>query len=319
MSLYLESNMFDLQFTNFGTTMAKLRSILMPVAILLGILLPQAHVLSPALPFMIGLMMFLTFVGKVPPQQHGYTFKIEVKAFLASLVMLAVLWGVVEFFQLPREVLLGGAIICLCPPANAAPAMAKVLGGNPVLALKIFLSGNIIACFSIPLIYGYLTGTDASFTEVVWKIFNSIQPIISIPLAVALGIRSFYPELADKAARFQKYTLLVWTLSVFVILAKASFDIREMGFVELWNSGKLPMLALVSLILCLVQFVVGWFSDKKHPIESSQSMGQKNTTLVIWISSLYAGPVAAIAPTCYVIWQNLVLSWMSGKKRRSDG
>lgn len=288
----------------------------MPVAILLGILLPQAHVLSPALPFMIGLMMFLSFVGKVPPQQHGYTFKIEVKAFLASLVMLAVLWGVVEFFQLPREVLLGGAIICLCPPANAAPAMAKVLGGNPVLALKIFLSGNVIACFSIPLIYGYLTGADASFTEVAMKIFNSIQPIISIPLAIALGLRAFYPELADKAVRFQKYTLLVWTISVFLILAKASYDIREMGFAELWNSGKLSMLALVALILCIVQFTVGWFSDKKHPIESSQSMGQKNTTLVIWISSLYAGPVAAIAPTCYVIWQNLVLSWMCGRKKK---
>lgn len=288
----------------------------MPVAILLGILLPQAHVLSPALPFMIGLMMFLSFVGKVPPQQHGYTFKIEVKAFLASLVMLAVLWSVVEFFQLPREVLLGGAIICLCPPANAAPAMAKVLGGNPVLALKIFLSGNIIACFSIPLIYGYLTGADASFTEVAMKIFNSIQPIISIPLAIALGLRAFYPELADKAVRFQKYTLLVWTISVFLILAKASYDIREMGFAELWNSGKLSMLALVALILCIVQFTVGWFSDKKHPIESSQSMGQKNTTLVIWISSLYAGPVAAIAPTCYVIWQNLVLSWMCGRKKK---
>ncbi len=288
----------------------------MPVAILLGILLPQAHVLSPALPFMIGLMMFLSFVGKVPPQQHGYTFKIEVKAFLASLVMLAVLWGVVEFFQLPREVLLGGAIICLCPPANAAPAMAKVLGGNPVLALKIFLSGNIIACFSIPLIYGYLTGADASFAEVAMKIFNSIQPIISIPLAIALGLRAFYPELADKAVRFQKYTLLVWTISVFLILAKASYDIREMGFAELWNSGKLSMLALVALILCIVQFTVGWFSDKKHPIESSQSMGQKNTTLVIWISSLYAGPVAAIAPTCYVIWQNLVLSWMCGRKKK---
>lgn len=288
----------------------------MPVAILLGILLPQAHVLSPALPFMIGLMMFLSFVGKVPPQQHGYTFKIEVKAFLASLVMLAVLWCIVEFFQLPREVLLGGAIICLCPPANAAPAMAKVLGGNPVLALKIFLSGNIIACFSIPLIYGFLTGADASFAEVAMKIFNSIQPIISIPLAIALGLRAFYPELADKAVRFQKYTLLVWTISVFLILAKASYDIREMGFAELWNSGKLSMLALVALILCIVQFTVGWFSDKKHPIESSQSMGQKNTTLVIWISSLYAGPVAAIAPTCYVIWQNLVLSWMCGRKKK---
>jgi BASS family bile acid:Na+ symporter len=42
-------------------------------------------------------------------------------------------------------------------------------------------------------------------------------------------------------------------------------------------------------------------------------MGQKNTTLVIWISTLYAGPVVALAPTCYVVWQNLVLSFMSAR------
>ena len=112
------------------------------------------------------------------------------------------------------------------------------------------------------------------------------------------------------------FVVMAMMFAVFLILAKASYDIREMGFAELWNSGKLSMLALVALILCIVQFTVGWFSDKKHPIESSQSMGQKNTTLVIWISSLYAGPVAAIAPTCYVIWQNLVLSWMCGRKKK---
>ena len=300
--------------------MKRLRSILMPIAIVLGILLPQCHVLSPAMPFLIGSMMFLTFIGKVPPQQHGYTFKIEAKAFIAGLFLLFALWAVVTLFNLPREVFLGGAIICICPPANAAPAMAKMLGGNPVLALKIFLSGNLIACFSIPLIYGYITGTDASFTEVSLKIFNTIQPIISIPLAVALGIRSFYPELADKVSVFQKYTMFIWTFSVFVILSKASFDIRQMGFMELWNSGKLPMLALVSLVLCVVQFALGWFCERKrHPIEGSQSMGQKNTTLVIWITSLYAGPVAALAPTCYVVWQNLLLSWMGrGKKKASN-
>lgn len=298
--------------------MKNLRAILMPIAIILGIMLPQASVLAPTLPFQIGAMMLLTFIGKVPPQEHGYTFKIEIRAFLASLVMLAALWACVHFLNMPREVLLGGAIICLCPPANAAPAMAKMLGGNPVLALKIFLSGHLIACFSIPIIYGYLTHSEAGFAEIALRIFNSIQPIISIPLALALGIRSFYPELADKVAKFSKYTIFIWTTSVFVILAKASQDIRNMGFADLWNSGILPMLAIVALVICILQFTIGWFCDKKHPIESSQSMGQKNTTLVIWIASLYAGPVAAIAPTCYVVWQNLVLSWMSRSRKPKD-
>ena len=259
--------------------------------------------------------MFLTFVTKIPPQTHGYTFKIEIRAFIVSLILIGLLWAAVTAFGLPREVLLGGAIIALCPPANAAPAMAKMLGGSASLALKIFLSGNLIACFSIPLIFGYLTGAEASLSEIALKIFNSIQPIISIPLAFALGLRAFYPELADKASKFQKYTMVVWTFSVFVILSKASFDIRAMGFWDLWNSGKLPWMAGISLALCILLFWLGWFCERnRRPIEGSQSMGQKNTTLVIWISTLYAGPVVALAPTCYVVWQNLVLSWMSRKK-----
>ena len=110
--------------------------------------------------------------------------------------------------------------------------------------------------------------------------------------------------------------MFVWTFSVFVILAKASHDIREMGFMDLWNSGKLPLMAGVSLVLCILLFWLGWFCERnRRPIEGSQSMGQKNTTLIIWISTLYAGPVVALAPTCYVVWQNLVLSWMSRSKK----
>ena len=75
--------------------MKNLRAILMPIAILLGILLPQAHVLSPLMPFLIGTMMFLTFVAKIPPQTHGYTFKIEVRALVVSLILVAAIAGIV--------------------------------------------------------------------------------------------------------------------------------------------------------------------------------------------------------------------------------
>lgn len=304
--------------------MAKLRSILMLLAILLGILLPQAHVLSPLMPFFIGLMMALTFVSKVPPQEHGYTFKIELRALLAGIFLCGVLLGIEKMFGLSRAIVLGGMLICLCPPANAAPVMAKLLGGNPILALKIFLVGSVIACFSIPLIFGYFCPPPAGLEHLDFvgfskAIFTSIQPIITIPLAIALGLRSFYPEVADKIVKLQKYTMFIWIFNVFILLSKASYDVRAMGVEKLWRDGDFQKTALVSLALCVLLFFLGWLCERKsHPIEGSQSMGQKNTMLVIWIAQLYAGPVAALCPTFYVVWQNLVLSWMSrGKKKPS--
>lgn len=303
--------------------MAKLRSILMPLAILLGILLPCAHVLSPLMPFCIGLMMALTFVSKVPPQQHGFTFKIEMRAFFAGLFLCGLLLASEKLFGLSRPIVLGCMLICLCPPANAAPVMAKLLGGNPILALKIFLVGSVIACFSIPFIFGYFCPPPAGMEQLDFlglskRIFNSIQPIITIPLAIALGLRSFYPEVADKIAKLQKYTMFIWIFNVFVLLSKASYDVRLMGVKKLWDAGDFQLTAIISLVLCVLLFFLGWLCERKsHPIEGSQSMGQKNTMLIIWVAQLYAGPVAALCPTFYVVWQNLVLSWMS-RSRRSN-
>lgn len=290
----------------------------MPAAILLGIFLPQAHFLSAILPFSIGLMMILTFIEKISPQEHGVTFKIEAHAFLTSLVLCAALVGAYYAFGLSKALLLGGLIVCLAPPANAAPAMTKILGGNPVLALKILIVGHLIACFTIPLIFGYFTGNSGEYFAMSRRIFNSIQPIISIPLAIALGLRAFYPEIADKVENYQKYTLYIWCFNVFIIISRASYDIRSMGPEQLWRSGVFQEELVLSAVLCGLLFFLGWFFDRKHhPIEGSQSMGQKNTMLVIWISQAYAGSVAALCPVFYVVWQNIVLSWMSrGKKKK---
>jgi BASS family bile acid:Na+ symporter len=79
------------------------------------------------------------------------------------------------------------------------------------------------------------------------------------------------------------------------------------------------MMAGISLILCILLYALGWYVERnRRPIESAQSMGQKNTTLVIWIATLYAGPVVALAPTCYVVWQNLVLSYLSARIKPKD-
>ncbi len=298
--------------------MQSVRAILMPIAILLGILLPQAHFLSALLPFTVGTMMFLTFISAVPPQQHGFTFKIEMRALISGLVLVGVLWLFTVVFHWPKEFLLAGVLICLCPPANAAPAMARLLGGNPVLMLKIFIVGHLIACFSIPLLFGYFTHTGSleTFSAMALAIFNKMQPIITIPLALAFGLRAFYPEVADKLVKWQKGTIYIWTTSVFIIISQASYRVRH---TENLDMHFFIGMAALALVLCIGLFLLGWFSERgEHPIEASQSMGQKNTVLIILIAQTFASnwPLAVLGPIWYVIWQNLVLSYMTAKVRK---
>lgn len=299
-----------------------IRAIMMPIAIILGILIPQANVLSFLQPYLIGLMMFLTFVSRVPPQKHGFTFRIEIRALASGLFLVFLLWLAYEFLGLPLDFLLAGSLLALCPPANAAPAMSRMLGGNPVLMLKIFIVGNCVACITIPLIFGFFTnaGSPGTYLSMALAIFNKMQPIISIPLALALGIRAFYPEVADKLVKFQKYTVMIWTLAVFIILSKASFDVRQMANLDM----KIFIgMAVLAAVLCALLFALGWFAERgEHPIEASQSMGQKNTVLIILIAQVFAKdwPLVSLGPIWYVVWQNIVLSYMTAKvKPEPDG
>ena len=74
--------------------------------------------------------------------------------------------------------------------------------------------------------------------------------------------------------------------------------------------GFLLWIALMSLIVCLVQFYLGWKVGNRWGarLEGGQALGQKNTAFAIWIASLYLNPVSTVAPGCYILWQNLINS-----------
>jgi BASS family bile acid:Na+ symporter len=195
--------------------------------------------------------------------------------------------------------------------------MSKMLGGNAVLTLKVFIISHVIACFSIPGVIGLLTHSEIPIAQGAKQIFDTIQPLITIPLALAFGLRALYPRLSDKIVELQEYTFALWGASVMLILSKASHDVRQMGAGELWESGSLQQMAFVSLFLCLLLYTLGWLWERKsYPIEGAQSMGQKNTLLVIWISQLYVGPIATLGPVFYVVWQNILLSWLLYKSKK---
>jgi len=297
--------------------MNRFRSLLNPILIVLGILLPQLHIFSFLLPWFVGGMMLLTFSSPVPPQEQGIATKLTLRSFFTSLLLIALTWGLTQLLGWPQEILFAVALIALAPAANATPAMSKMLGGNAVLTLKVFIISHVIACFSIPGVLGFLTRSEISIAQSAKQIFDTIQPLITIPLALAFGLRALYPRLSDKIVELQEYTFALWGASVMLILSKASHDVRQMGAGELWESGALQQMAFVSLFLCLLLYTLGWLWEwKSYHIEGAQSMGQKNTLLVIWISQLYVGPIATLGPVFYVVWQNILLSWLLYKSKK---
>ncbi|MCD8192975.1 MAG: transporter, partial [Tannerellaceae bacterium] len=82
-------------------------------------------------------------------------------------------------------------------------------------------------------------------------------------------------------------------------------------------------LAMVALIICVAQFIIGrrigWrYND---PVSSGQGLGQKNTILAIWMAQVYLNPVSSVAPAAYVLWQNIINSyqlWLKGKKDKQQ-
>ena len=107
--------------------------------------------------------------------------------------------------------------------------------------------------------------------------------------------------------RHDATTLYLWLISLVLVLGRTTcfiLDTEADAFVEV-------ELALISLVLCLIQFSVGRAMGRLDGdvVACGQSVGQKNTILAVWMSLNFLNPLASIAPTAYIVWQNLLNSW----------
>ena len=77
------------------------------------------------------------------------------------------------------------------------------------------------------------------------------------------------------------------------------------------------LLALVAFVACVVQFALGKWLGKRYGDRAAggQALGQKNTVLAIWLAQSFLNPLACVAPTAYIVWQNIVNSYQIYKHR----
>ena len=284
----------------FLTTQGKGLSLL--VMMLFGWLMPQAHVFSYLIQYLLMAMLFFAFLDiELKPQ--GFQ-KSVLWVLLANVAVAFLGYALLSRFDLMLA--LAAFMTAIAPTAIAAPVIIGFIQGEVEFVVASVLLTNLASALVVPLALPSLLGKVIQIS--VWEVLQPVLVVTFVPLLFAQLVARL-PEDAQRVIRKGKVTSFpIWLVNLFIISAKAADFLRN----DNTNSmSALGIIALVSLVICIINFGVGaLLGGRSHWQEASQALGQKNLSFVVWIALTFINPLVAMGPTFYILYHHLYNSWL---------
>lgn len=283
----------------------KLRTYALPIAMIAGFL---AHDFAASIAFLTPYLLFaMLLVSYCKIDMHS----LSIKPFYAWLLAIQFIgaWGVYFLLKMYDPIVAQGAFICLfCPTATSAPVVAAMLGGNLSLLVGYSLLCNLSVAIAAPLFFSLIgIHTELAFFDSVMIICKQVLPLLLLPLLLAALMQRYLPRLHMALRSRPSISFYLWVVALFIVVGKSLNFVMQQSLSSLQQE---IVLAIVALLCCIVQFVLGRVLGARYgdKVSGAQGLGQKNTVLAIWMALTYLHPIASVAPASYVIWQNIINS-----------
>ena len=301
-----------------GISAHMLRTMAMPLGMLVGVLLCrevawlEQHTAGMLTPTFIFLMLFFTFC-RVDARKIRFS-GMHIWLMLFQIVgSVAVYWALSYFSPVVAQ---GGMICVLAPVAMAAVVIGGMLGANIETMAAYSLLCNVVIAFIAPILLHHFGNGECSMGQILQK----VAPLLIAPFVAGQFCRFCLPKVSGWVSRHSQISFYVWLMSLVVIIGRTTCFILDYSEAD---RGIEIALAAVALVICVVQFTTGRALGRKYgdAAAGGQSLGQKNTVLAVWISQSFLDPIASIAPTAYIVWQNLVNSYQiyrQGKREENQ-
>ncbi len=266
-------------------------------------------IIKDLLPWAMSVILFVTFL-KLNYHEVGVR-KWHVAILLAQLLMsvACVVWINALGLENEMKILVEGMLICIiCPSAIAASVVAAKLGGNLTEMTTYTVLSNIMAVFSMPLLFPMVEkSADMTFLSAALVILNKTIKILLLPLLLAAIVKKFMPKVYQFITGINDLNFYLWAFMLAVVTGVTVQNIYHTDISKIF----LFWIALSAAVVTIVQFVIGkWLGGMfGSRIDGGQGLGQKNTTFAIWCAFTYLNPVSSLAPGCYILWQNIFNSW----------
>ena len=282
------------------------------VAILLGTL-PVFRLLTPALPYLLFVMLFFTFC-KVRPQD----LRLCTWHYLALLAQLVLAFGsylTVHYayriwdFGI-TEPLAQALMLCfLMPSATAAPIITGKLGGSIRNLTTYTVLSNFSTVLIAPVFFAFVNPDGAAFGPTALAILQRVSTVLVGPLLAAWLMQWLFKKTAGFISnQLKDVSFYVWMFTIMILMSNITHTLVH-GTYSAWTA---VLICLGATLACLVQFMLGHAIGRRFPapdansrITAGQALGQKNTTLAIWMAHTCLMPLVALGPAIYMIVQNL--------------
>lgn len=262
-----------------------------------------------AVPVLLFVILFITFC-RVDFKQMRIT-RWHIYLSLLQVLMIAAVVVVSKCFFPNGQglIFMECVLMCIiCPCAAAAPVITGRLGGNVTSMATFSCLSNIISALMIPAVFPLIdTEVNVEFLPAFFMILRRVTQILILPMAAAFLVKHYWHRFHRLVVKEPSLSFYMWAVSLTIV---TGITVRNIAHSHA-SLGFLLWIALMSLIVCLVQFALGRRVGGRWNavLEGGQALGQKNTAFAIWIASLYLNPVSTVAPGCYILWQNLVNSY----------
>jgi bile acid:Na+ symporter, BASS family len=271
------------------------------LTMLVGALLPQFHVFSFLIQYLLMVMLFFAFLDidfKPRSFQKGVLWIL-----IANLAIAFLGFWIFSFFD--ASLALAAFITGIAPTAISSPVIISFIEGRVEYLVASVLLTNITMALVVPFTLPLLLGAAARVS--VWEVLRPVLITMFIPLILARLVLLLPSGTQAIIRKGKTYAFPVWLLNLFIVSAKA-VDFLQNG--SAGSGGILLEIALVSLAICIVNFALGaLIGGRESWQEASQALGQKNNSFVIWIALTFINPMVAMGPTFYVLYHNLYNSF----------
>ena len=275
----------------------------------------MAPVFDFLLPLFVFLTLFITFCKVDFHQMLPHRWHIGVlvaQLLLVGLVTAACLWADKLSTPLPfggKGLLFEALLTCIIgPSAAAAPVVVGKLGGNISTMTTYTLLSAFVSALLIPLVFPLLEQTvHTDFLSAFLIILYKVAVVLLLPLGLGWLVQHHLPALARRIAAMPNLSFYTWAVSLSITTGITVKNIVHSEATVI----LLTAIAVATLLLCVVQFIIGRAIGRKlgEEINAGQALFQKNTGLSIWVSYMYLSPVSSIGAGCYVLWQNIINSF----------
>ena len=288
--------------------MQKIKSYVLPAAILLGLLLHEyCAAFSVAVPYLIFLILLLTFTA-VDVRKLKFS-PLFFWILLFQVVVSISLYTLLKACGASSVIAEGVMMAVLCPVASSVAVVSTMLGADRKTVTSFTIIGNLVMSVVAPA-YFTLIGVqpELTFMASFLSILKRVGVVIGLPFFVALALQLWLPKVNGFLCRYKGLSFYLWSIALLFTIGQ-TIDFIFLHGEGHWNS--ILWLGIASLLFCAVQFALGKWIGRKYGdvIAGGQLLGQKNTAMGIWMANNYLEPLTSVVLAVYAIFQNLFNSW----------